>query len=264
MRRIFVDITGSAILLSSVLLLAACGGGGDDGGGSPTSDAAVGGLWAGSSEISGQGTYLLLGIVAEDGRAYFLQEDGVMYWGTVSSSGNQITSSLQGAGLFGMPLWDGSASGTGSVSGTIRARDSISAESTFTTALGGRTTASIALAYDRLYDDDASLASIAGNYRDVLGLYEGVLNIASNGDVFLQDPGSGCVINGQIAVIDAAYNAYDAEFSYSNCVGFDAYLNGATFGGLATYDRDFEELVALVQGLVDGVAYPNVFEFERQ
>ena len=126
MRRIFVGITSSAMLLSSVLLLAACGGGGGDG--PKVSNAAVGGMWQGQVTISGQ--YDLMGVVAEDGRGYFLQEDGVMYWGTVRSSGNKITSTLTGAGIYGLPLWDESSGGTGSLEGTIQARASIAASST--------------------------------------------------------------------------------------------------------------------------------------
>lgn len=257
-------IVRTSMLMTSVLLVAACGGGGGDGGGSPpVSNAAVGGLWGGVIAISGQGTLEMYGIVAEDGRAYFLQEDGVMYWGTVSSSGNQITSTLTGAGLFGLLLWDGSASGTGTVSGTIQARASMSGNSTFTTALGGRTTGTIALTYDSLYDQDSSLALIAGNYADAVGLYAGVLNIAGNGDLFLQDPDSGCVINGRIAVINAAYNAYDIRLTYSGCTGTESVLNGVTFQGLAAYDPALGEAIALVHGSVGGTPYPTAFVFDR-
>ena len=257
---------GSVIMLSSALLIVGCSGGGGSGDGNippPVPNAAVGGLWAGETVIAGLGTYELIGIVAEDGRAYFVQEDGVMYWGTANSSGNQITASLNGAGLLGSPLSDGSTSSTGSVNGTIVARASMSANSTFTTARGSRTTGTISLSYEPSYDDDSSLALIAGNYVDALGLYAGVLNIASNGDVFLQDPDSGCVINGRIGIINSAYNAYDMQFSYNGCTGLDAAFNGVTFRGLASYDQEFEQAVALVHGSVGGIPYPNAFVFDR-
>ena len=81
MKGKFQGVMRSSIFFSSVLLLAACGGGGGDG--PKVSNAAVGGLWQGQVTISGQGEYDLMGVIAEDGRGYFLQEDGVMYWGTV-------------------------------------------------------------------------------------------------------------------------------------------------------------------------------------
>lgn len=247
------------------LAVAGCGGGGSGGndGGSAVPNAAVGGMWFGTTEISGQGTFELLGLVAENGTGFFLQEDGVMYWGTVRASGNTISSAITGAGLLGTPLWDGSASGTGSVTGTIAARVSVSATSVFVTSRGGQTTSRIALDYDASYDDDSSLALISGNYVDSLGLYAGVLNISSSGDLFLQDPATGCVVNGRISIINSAYNAYNIQFSYSNCTGFDSVLNGVTFTGLAAYDATSQYAIAFVQGTVAGTPMPNAFVFER-
>lgn len=261
-----MKIHGRAIgLVTSLgLLLSGCsGGGGGDGGGSVTPNAAVGGAWFGTADISGQGAFEVLGLVAENGTAFFLQDDGVMYWGTVRSSGTNITSTITGAGILGMPLWDGSASGSGSITGTITPRVSVSASSVFTTSKGGKTTSTISLNYDALYDNDSSLALISGNYADVMGLYAGVLNIASNGTIFLQDPASGCVVNGEVAIINAAYNAYSVRLSYSSCTGLDSALNGVTFTGLAAYDAGAGEVIALVQGSVGGIPFPNVFVFER-
>jgi len=257
-------IHGRAIGLVTTfgLLLSGCGGGGDGGGPSVT-NAAVGGVWSGITNVSGQGTFEMLGLVAENGTAFFLQEDGVMYWGTVRSSGTNITSTITGAGLLGMPLWDGSASGSGSITGTVTPRVSVSASSAFTTSNGGKTTSTISLDYEAIYDNDSSLALISGNYADALGLYSGVLNIASNGTLFLQDPASGCVVNGQVSIIDAAYNAYSIRFSYSSCTGLDSVLNGVTFTGLAAYDAAGGQVIALVQGSVGGIPFPNAFVFDR-
>lgn len=251
------------LVLLMAALATACGGSGGGGGSKPAvQNAAVGGLWEGQTNISGLGVYDLIGIIAEDGTAYFLQEDGMMYWGKVTSSGNSISSTLEGAGIMGLPLWDGSDGGSGSASGTIHARASISANSTFTTALGSRTTAAIALNYYSLYDTGSSLALIAGNYADALGLYAGVLNITSNGVVFMENPDTGCDINGQVSIIDPSYNAYGIEFSYANCTGANAVFNGATFQGLATYDPGIREVIAFVHGTVSGSPYADVFIFD--
>jgi len=259
MRHALRTVVGISLL---TLVLSACGGGGG-GGGSSTPDADVGGWWRGTTTIAGQGTFDLIGLVAEDGRAFFLQGDGVMYWGTVHASGSRISSSVTGAGLLGLPLYDGSASGTGSVTGTVRERASISADSSFTTSAGSRTTGTISLVFDGLYNDDSSLGLIAGNYVDALGLYGGVLNIAGNGDLFMQDPASKCVLNGRVAIINAAYNAYDIQFSYSDCEGPNAVFNGVTFRGLASYEQASSSAIALVQGSIAGTPYANAFVFTR-
>jgi hypothetical protein len=50
-------------------------------------------MWEGTATVAGQ-TAGAVGLVAEDGGGYVLIEDGVLYWGTVVSSGNQITAAL--------------------------------------------------------------------------------------------------------------------------------------------------------------------------
>jgi hypothetical protein len=262
MKRKFLGVTRSSILLSSALLLAACGGSDSDGGG-PAPNAAVGGIWEGTATIAGQ-TLGTVGLVAEDGRGYVLIEDGALYWGNVVSSGNQITAALTGAPERGLTFADGSRSGTGSISGTIQSRVSISANSSFTTALGSTTTGTVSLNFVPSYNDDSSLALIAGNYVDTLWYFGGVFNIASNGDIFFQDPGFFCVINGKVAIINPAYNAYDIRYTYSNCVTDFAFLNGVTFEGLATYDADFGEFIMFADGLEAGVPTWQAFLLERQ
>jgi hypothetical protein len=262
MKRTFLGVTRGSILLSSALLLAACGGG-DNGGGGPAPNAAVGGLWEGTATVAGE-TVDAFGLVAEDGRGYVLIEDGVLYWGTVASSGNQITAALTGAPLRGLTFADGSTSGTGSISGTIQPRVSISANSSFKTALGSTTTGTVSLNYLPSYNDESSLALIAGTYVDSLWAFGGVFNIASNGDIFFQDPGFFCVVNGKVAIINSAYNAYEIQYSYSNCTAEFAYLNGVTFEGLAAYDADFGEFIIFADGLEAGVPTWQIFLLERQ
>lgn len=261
MKGKFQGVMRSSIFFSSVLLFAACGGG-DDGGGGPPPNADVGGVWSGAVTISGEPS-AMVGIVTEDGRGYFVSEmPDVVYWGTVTSSGNQVTFALDGAGLLGWTFPDGSAGGAGSISGTINPRASINASLSFTTALGVKTTGAVSLEYLPDYADDSSLALIAGNYTDTFWLMGGVFNIAGNGELFYQDPFDGCVINGRFAIIDPAYNAYDVEYSYSNCPAY-SFFNGVTFRGLATYDADFEELVVIANGLWDGQPSGQVFVLER-
>jgi hypothetical protein len=229
----------------------------------PPTNAAVGGLWYGTTTISGQGAFYVLGMVAENGKAFFLQEDGVMYWGTVRSSGNQLRATLDGAGLDGSPLADGSASGSGPVSGTIEARTSVSANATFTTANNSTTTSTISLEFDPLYNDDSSLALIAGDYLDATGYNQGVLHIATNGNLTNTDPQNGCVYSGRIAVINSAYNMYDVQISVSGCTGEDSISNGVTFRGLITYDQGVGEIIGMVQASVGGNPNPTILIFDR-
>jgi hypothetical protein len=76
------------------------------------------------------------------------------------------------------------------------------------------------------------------------GVWEGtdsdgisVLNVAADGTVFEQDPASGCVLNGQVGIIDGQLNMYDLVITYSSCTGPDVGLNGVTFTGLVMLDN---------------------------
>ena len=117
------------------------------------------------------------------------------------------------------------------------------------------------LAYSDLYDRDSGLATIAGNYDD----FPLVLNVNGAGQIFEQDPASGCVVNGQVSIVDTHFNAYDVSITYSNCQGDFAILNGARFDGLGTLDNTVnpEEAIAGLVGNVGGVTFSVIFVLPR-
>jgi hypothetical protein len=162
---------------------------------------------------------------------------------------------------LGFVLDDGSSSATCSATGTILERQSIAITTNCTTDLGSAFSNSASLTYDPNYDRDSSLSVVAGNYQDG----GAVLNIAANGVIFEQDPATGCTINGQVSIIDSAFNAYDVLMTFSNCVGNAAILNGATFTGLGILDNTVtpEHLVVGMTGAVSGVVVSIVISLPR-
>lgn len=256
--------------VAMMALMAACGGGGGGGGGSgappPITNAAVGGIWNGTSTIAGQGAVQLIGLVAEDGRGHFIQlDDGTQYWGTVRSSGSAVTASFTGATNYGYVFVDGSSSGTGSFTGTIQPRSSLTGTTNFKTTAGTTTTSNMSLTYDGLYDRDSSLATIAGNYTFAGAPGSDSINVSANGTLFGQEPATGCVTNGSVKVINPSYNAYDIEYTYSNCAGVYAVLNGSKFSGIGTLDNTVapEMAIAGLQGTVQGQIVSVVFLYQR-
>jgi len=221
--------------------------------------------------VLGGGSQPTVVIIDDDGRAYFLQDDGLMVWVKVTSSGSQITATLSVAPARGTStkLWDGSSRGTATVSGTVQARTSMSALHTITSASGGQTTGTMSLNNVMSHGADSSLELVAGNYVVAFGEIGGVLNITNQGDMFLQDPVSGCVVNGEIAILNSNFNVYDVRMLLSNCTGSHSILNGLTFGGLAEaiFENTFtyaDGVLALVSGYVDGTPMPGRFVFFRQ
>jgi hypothetical protein len=120
-------------------------------------------------------------------------------------------------------------------------------------------TETLALEFDPVYDRDASLQTIAGNYRT---LAENVLSIAPDGLLFLQDATTGCVVNGQVTVITLASNLYSVVLRYDSCTGLDERLNGSRFDGYAQLD-DTAPSETLVIAVIGGVGDLAVASFER-
>ena len=98
------------------------------------------------------------------------------------------------------------------------------------TALGSETST---WTFSNAYDTPSSLATIAGDYT----AGSNTLSINGNGVIFEQDPTTGCVINGQVTLINTQYNAYSVSVTFSSCTGSAAAANGLTMTGLAALDQ---------------------------
>jgi hypothetical protein len=216
-------------------------------------------------------------IVSENGDFYFAernQNNGCadVGFGQASVTGNSISGNVDvaivqwatSAGVSTTCTYpDGSTSGTGTISGTIAQRSSmtvtVSGSTSMGTALGSDTET---WTFSSLYDTASSLATVAGNYTDG----SDTLSIDGNGVIFEQDPTTGCVLNGQISTIDAQYNAYSISFTPSNCTGSAAAANGVTFTGLATFDQTVSpaQLDFGVSANVNGSFVVFIYEITHQ
>lgn len=249
------------------LLLGGCDGnarlsfgdGGLIGQGPPRSvDAAVGGIWEGTASDGSR----ILGLVSESGEFHFL-DDGAQYFGTLASSGNVLSGNFTAATDLDTAFLDGATLGAGTLSGTVQARSVLTATLDFTTARGARSVLTVDLAFDAQYERDSSLATIAGNFLETATGQ--VLNVSAGGELFLQDPASGCVLNGTVLVIDARFGLYRVQYRYSDCLGERALLNGLSFRGLAALDDSFvpERLVIAAAATSAGEGFSLVDVLER-
>ncbi len=197
----------------------------------PTPNASPGGIWTG---IDSDGD-LITAFVTETGRFHVIDEFLNQGSGILSvSNGNDVTANFQLVTEFGFTFPDGTTLADCTLSGTVTERQTMSVTVSCTTTAGLQDQITVTLNYDAIYERDSSLATIAGVYDDGSGI---VTDIASDGMIFEQDPVSGCVTNGQVAVIDSAFNAYDVQFGFSNCTGPFAILNGSSFVGIGTLDN---------------------------
>jgi hypothetical protein len=232
-QRIFV--------VCGTVLLAACssGGGGGGGGGSnpeinppPVGDQSPAGIWNGIAAHGTVETY----IVTAAGAIYYIDRDRDHGGsGTVTMvNGNEMTGNYNYGLPYGNLLGSGASVAPCTLTGTVTEQQSIALDGHCATQDGdAEWDLRVDLTYDAVYERDSSLATIAGNYDRA----DEVLNINEAGEIFSQNAVTGCIVNGQAAVIDGDFNVYDIEFSYSSCEGDLAGMNGAVISGVAILDN---------------------------
>jgi hypothetical protein len=247
---------------TAAVLNSACGGGGSTAAdiGGMTINALPGGIWSGTESNTGLS---VTGIVDEAGEFHFIRSDGTQYVGTATTSGAVISASFDEYAPFGTTFADGSTHGMGTLSGTINERVSISSATQFRTDKGTSSAGTLSLTFDSLYNFASSLATISGNYTDPKS--GDVISITSSGVVTWQDASTGCVGNGTISIISAPYNAYRMQFTYGDCTGGAAALNGVQFSGLVTLDNKLNPVQAIVgvTGQANGTTYALVLTLNR-
>lgn len=205
----------------------------------------------------------VVGIITEAGDAEFIDSSGIQYVGTVVTTGNSVTGNIRGFPPLGGAFADGSTYGTGTVTGTIAARQSFNGHTTFTTTKGTTYTGTLTLTFNALYNVPSSLSTIAGNYTD--SATGDVVTIGSNGSVFSQSAVTGCVVNGTVTVINPSYNAYEFQLSYANCSGVYVVYNGLTVTGLGTFDNATSpvEVIAGGTGSIGGLSYGITYVLDQ-
>ena len=229
----------SAAGLGASSCTATYGGGG--GSGTSMTNASATGIWSGSDSGSHLG---ITGMVNAAGQAVFIRADGVQFVGTLQVSGSALAATVAGYSAFGATFSDGSNFGIGTLNGTVATGGALSAALTFTTHGGSDIGGAWALTFEPRSGDPSSSATVSGNYTDhVTG---SVLSITSSGVMSSQNAANGCVLNGAISTADAAHDVYEVAFTYGNCTGGFAPLNGVQFTGLASLNTDVTPAQLLV------------------
>jgi hypothetical protein len=249
-----------ATTMSTVLV--GCGGGGGSGNDANTFKAPLnGGIWHGTDPLSGKSVY---GIVTEGGAFTLLTSDNVVYAGDATFDKGSVTGTFEGFAPSGLSFDQaGSSHGTGSVSGVLDTQKSLDLAVTFLgdASSGPAENGVLNLTYDKLYERDSSLFTIAGNYG-TNGQTQ--LNISASGAVFAQG-GNNCVINGQVTIEKDQENAYSISITYANCTAPATTLNGVTLKGVFTLDntKSPEQLIgafSTAKGATTVFALPIVFD----
>lgn len=239
------------VALGVAAALCGCGGGGSSGttsaggGGGGGAQQSIAGVWQGTNTEQGvaEGT---IALVSPTGQ-YFaadlneVNDCEVVVTGNVSVTGGNYSGATEAATVqfstasdvaTGCIYSDGSTWAHGTLSGTVTTGTSLTFTNNLTTSAGLAMPALTGtLTFSALYNESSSLSKITGNWAEPTG---DVQSIHSDGTFTEQDAQSGCVINGQYSIINAAVNLYSGSATYANCTGAAAVLNGQTATGLFT------------------------------
>ena len=158
---------------------------------------------------------------------------------------------------------DGSSTASCTASGTFDERSNIALSGACLTRSGSSFDLPITFTYDDRYERESSLNEIAGMYREPP--FSDVWTIDSMGVLFMQMADLGCVVNGQVSVIDPQWSAYGMSVMYSNCSGpldrrNDIAMTGTLF--LAS-DGGRDQIVAIFSGAVLGGTVGSFLFAER-
>jgi hypothetical protein len=214
---------------AALCALAACNST-DDSGSTVTTNASATGVWSGSDSVSGLG---FTALINSAGQASFIRSDGVQFVGTVQVSGNTLAVTVDGYTNFGGANFsDGSTYGIGTLDGTVTTASTLTATLTFTTNDNTAISGNLSLTYQALSSSGSSAAAVSGNYTDTVT--GAVLSITSAGVMTSQNATTGCVLNGSISTGDTTTDLYEVAYSFADCTGAYALLNGVQFTGLAS------------------------------
>jgi len=104
------------------------------------------------------------------------------------------------------------------------------------------------LTFESQSNSGSSAAAVSANYTDTVT--GAVLSITSNGDMTEQNASNGCVLNGSMSTTDSSLDIYEVAYSFGNCTGTYAVLNGVQFTGLASVNTGASpaQLIMAVSG----------------
>jgi len=227
-------LTGVSGVVAAALLLSSCNSTGlGSGTGSTTTDESATGVWSGTDSMTGA---TVIALINSAGQATFVTSGGLQvnqgqFVGSAQVSGSTLAVTVDGYSNFPSTFSDGSTYGLGTLNGAVTTGSSITATLTFTTNGGTAISGSWSLSYSSQSNITSSPTAISGNYTDTST--NAVLSINSNGVMTSQGPNN-CVLNGSVATGDTSHNIYEVSYTYDNCTGSYAGLNGVQLTGLAT------------------------------
>ena len=214
----------------------------------------AGGIWRGtaSNDLTGQ-SFDMSGVITEhnaegrfmiDGKTQFILRD-------IAIDGFEITATISAITYPDPTFLPREGNDSGVITGSLVERSRIEGEWTLDSGEFGTVT----LEYDDLYERGSDIARLVGIWQAPWG-DDFVFNIDALGEIFSQRE-NGCVTDGQVRLIDAAYNVYRVEI-YNYCLPY--YASGL---GVLGDEVDTDDAFSLILSMPHGYLF-TVVTFLRQ
>lgn len=214
----------------------------------------AGGIWHGtvSNDHTGQ-SFDIRGVVTEhnaEGR-FMINDETQFILRNIAINGFEITATISAITYPDPTFLPREGNDSGEMTGSLVERSRIEGE----WSLDSREFGTVTLEYDDLYERGSDIARLVGIWQAPWG-DDFVFNIDALGEIFSQTA-DGCVTDGQVRLIDAAYNVYRVEI-YNYCLPY--YASGL---GVLGDEVDTDDAFSLILSMPQGYLF-TVVTFLRQ
>jgi len=220
----------------------------------PATVQSVGGIWHASLTSVPGGAVTLY--VAEDGGMRVTDSGPAFGAGAAVVNGvDDVSGSYQVRSIQSSPAVPPAPNRGCTLDGKVVQRVSMRLVIRCTDTAGATTEQNSMFSYDAAYELPSSLEAIAGNYTLPFAPQTNSLTIAKDGTVFgVYHNGQQCTVNGRVELIDARFDLYRFELTFSSCQIFQQF-EGQTLTGFAA--RNLASLTAnsfllLITGVIGG------------
>lgn len=225
-----------------------CGGGGSSS--EPTSNntnESAAGIWEGSVTTTTELPTAIAGLIASNGKAFFLSALPALLFGDVSVSGRNLN--FSGFGFDEIFLNPESIT----MSGTVETGSSITVSYSTAGEIG---TISLLKASSTIgvYDRSSSLSTLQGTWNDAITDAEGtwVFTISSVGTFSAIRVTDNCSMNGEFATINVEKNEYAVTVTVTSCNEVNGNYTGLAFTSDANTFTDNVISIAITNSLNAG------------
>ena len=208
------------LILFIPFMLTACGG--SDAGGNVINESAAG-IWKGTGVSTDNESGEIVGLVASNGKAFFLTDLPAITYGNASVTGNKFS--------FSGTIYDGvNPPEIIKMFGTVASGKSINVDYS-TTSESGSITLTKADRSVGVYDRPSDLAKLEGTWNDVVSDNEGtwVFTIKNNGAFSSIRASDNCSMTGSFNTIDSTKNEYSVTATISSCNELNGSYTGLGF-----------------------------------